>query len=183
VDERLGDIVADERKVKQILLNLLSNAVKFTLDASHKYGPSPGGGMHPATEPARQVQQVRLVKALVGAGQLAPPVAKPTALLSQREVAGEHDPIHAVVPALQQVGIVLGELIRLFHAARIIRDRRVGRWLLAARRAPFSKRSLGKSVDRYGEGNENSVPGCRHGQAALRPTACRRRSSASTTRW
>ena len=30
VDERVGDIVADERKVKQILLNLLSNAVKFT---------------------------------------------------------------------------------------------------------------------------------------------------------
>jgi signal transduction histidine kinase len=30
VDERLGDIVADERKVKQILVNLLSNAVKFT---------------------------------------------------------------------------------------------------------------------------------------------------------
>jgi signal transduction histidine kinase len=30
VDERLTDIVADERKVKQILLNLLSNAVKFT---------------------------------------------------------------------------------------------------------------------------------------------------------
>jgi signal transduction histidine kinase len=30
IDERVGDIVADERKVKQILLNLLSNAVKFT---------------------------------------------------------------------------------------------------------------------------------------------------------
>jgi GAF domain-containing protein len=30
VDPRLGDIVGDERKVKQVLLNLLSNAVKFT---------------------------------------------------------------------------------------------------------------------------------------------------------
>jgi signal transduction histidine kinase/putative methionine-R-sulfoxide reductase with GAF domain len=30
VDERLGEIQADPRKVKQILLNLLSNAVKFT---------------------------------------------------------------------------------------------------------------------------------------------------------
>jgi signal transduction histidine kinase len=30
IDERLGDYLGDERKIKQILLNLLSNAVKFT---------------------------------------------------------------------------------------------------------------------------------------------------------
>ncbi len=30
VDERLGEIQADERKVRQVVLNLLSNAIKFT---------------------------------------------------------------------------------------------------------------------------------------------------------
>src|SRR4030095_7004142 len=30
VDEQLGQIQADERKVRQVVLNLLSNAIKFT---------------------------------------------------------------------------------------------------------------------------------------------------------
>src|SRR5213594_3317353 len=30
VDERLGEVQADERKIRQVVLNLLSNAIKFT---------------------------------------------------------------------------------------------------------------------------------------------------------
>jgi signal transduction histidine kinase len=30
VDERVGQVQADERKIRQVLLNLLSNAIKFT---------------------------------------------------------------------------------------------------------------------------------------------------------
>ena len=32
IDDRLGQIQADERKVRQVVLNLLSNAIKFTLE-------------------------------------------------------------------------------------------------------------------------------------------------------
>ena len=35
VDERLGQIQADERKVRQVVLNLLSNAIKFTPEGGH----------------------------------------------------------------------------------------------------------------------------------------------------
>jgi signal transduction histidine kinase len=45
VDDQLGEITADERKVKQVLLNLLSNAVKFTPDGGAitvRAAPSPG---------------------------------------------------------------------------------------------------------------------------------------------
>ena len=46
VDDRLGPFVADERKVKQVLLNLLSNAVKFTEEGGRieiRATPTDGG--------------------------------------------------------------------------------------------------------------------------------------------
>ena len=46
VDPRLGEFVADERKLKQVLVNLLSNAVKFTPEGGHvevRAAPADGG--------------------------------------------------------------------------------------------------------------------------------------------
>ena len=45
VDERLGQIHADERKIRQVLLNLLSNAIKFTPEGGRiEVGAKPVNG-------------------------------------------------------------------------------------------------------------------------------------------
>jgi signal transduction histidine kinase len=46
VDERLGQIQADERKIRQVLLNLLSNAIKFTPEGGRiEVGAKPVDGV------------------------------------------------------------------------------------------------------------------------------------------
>jgi signal transduction histidine kinase len=49
LDSRVGDLVGDERKVRQVLLNLLSNAVKFT---------PPGGRVVVAAAPANGMVEI-----------------------------------------------------------------------------------------------------------------------------
>ena len=70
VDERLGDFVGDERKIKQILLNLLSNAVKFTpeggrigitarqVDGAVEISVSDTGDRHRARGPAKDLRGI-----------------------------------------------------------------------------------------------------------------------------
>jgi signal transduction histidine kinase len=46
VDNRLGQIQADERKVRQVVLNLLSNAIKFTPEGGRiEVAAVPKGGL------------------------------------------------------------------------------------------------------------------------------------------
>jgi signal transduction histidine kinase len=57
VDERIDSFVADERKVKQVLLNLLSNAVKFTPE---------GGRVTLAAAPADGAVQIAVTDSGIG---------------------------------------------------------------------------------------------------------------------
>ena len=56
-DERLGNVRADERKIKQVLLNLLSNAIKFTPE---------GGRIQVAAKPMDGSVEVSVIDTGVG---------------------------------------------------------------------------------------------------------------------
>jgi signal transduction histidine kinase len=57
IDDRVGDIRADERKIKQVLLNLLSNAIKFTPE---------GGQIEVRATPADRTVEVSVTDSGVG---------------------------------------------------------------------------------------------------------------------
>jgi hypothetical protein len=66
----------------------------------------------PAGEPPGHPHQVRVIQIIVGAAvQPPPPEPEPGRIMPQREIGIQHDPVHAVIRAGQQVPVTLGEVI------------------------------------------------------------------------
>ena len=64
--------------------------------------------LEPAREPARHPHQVRIIQLLVTAPVEPPlPAPQPARVMTQREIGPQHDPVHAVIGAGQQVPIPL----------------------------------------------------------------------------
>ena len=68
-------------------------------------------GLDPAGEPARHPHQVRVVKLVIAAAQPPPPGPEPARIMTDREERVDHNPVHAVIRAGQQVPVPFGEVI------------------------------------------------------------------------
>jgi len=68
VDPGLGELVADERKFKQILLNLLSNAVKFTPDGGRVGVTAAPAAGPPRSEPPEPMGTIEIAVSDTGIG-------------------------------------------------------------------------------------------------------------------
>jgi signal transduction histidine kinase len=77
VDDRLGEYVGDERKIKQILLNLLSNAVKFTPE---------GGRISIAANKTDNGAEISVSDTGIGI----PPAEQPAIFEEFRQVGGDY---------------------------------------------------------------------------------------------
>jgi len=99
--------------------------------------------LDPAGEAAREPHQVRVVQLIVAAPvQPPPPAPEPARVVPHGEVGVQHDPVHAVIAAGQQIPIPLAEVIG--HPPKVPGSSRpVSR---TARRATPSGRSPGRSV-------------------------------------
>src|SRR5258708_26464710 len=83
--------------------------------------------MTPPAEPPRQAQKVRLVEGVIRAHQLAPPSAKAAAGVATAEIAVDDNPIHTIIAPFNQILIVRGEVIVLFHPRSLPERRLLGK--------------------------------------------------------
>src|SRR5437773_7511018 len=110
VDDRLGEFVGDERKIKQILLNLLSNAVKFT----------PEGGRI-GIEARRADRSVEISVSDTGIGIA--PDDHPKIFEEFRQVGGDY--AHKV--AGTGLGLTLAKKFAALHGGKIWVESEVGK--------------------------------------------------------
>ena len=110
-----------------------------------------GPGPDPPREPARQPHQVSVVQHRIRLGlaapdQAPPPGPEPARRVPHRVVGIEHDPVHAVIPAGQQIPIPRSEVIS--HPPTV-GSRGISRQPDCPEGAIPSGRSPGRNVEAY----------------------------------
>ena len=82
-------------------------------------------GPHPPGEPARQPHQVRVIQLRIRiAVPPPPPGPEPARAMAQRVIRVQHDPVHAVIRAGQQVPVPSGEVIGHAPTVKVTRTSR-----------------------------------------------------------
>ena len=110
VDERLGEYVGDERKIKQILLNLLSNAVKFTPE---------GGRISIIANKTENGAEISVSDTGIGI----PPAEQPTIFEEFRQVGGDY----AHKKEGTGLGLTLAKKFVELHGGKIWLESEVGK--------------------------------------------------------
>ena len=110
IDDRLGDYVGDERKIKQILLNLLSNAVKFTPE---------GGRISITANKTDNGAEISVSDTGIGI----PPAEQPTIFEEFRQVGGDY----AHKKEGTGLGLTLAKKFVELHGGRIWVESEVGK--------------------------------------------------------
>ncbi len=101
-----ADRVLAQELLGDAVLAVLGRAVDHRHPVRSRPRPYPPG------EPAGQPDQVRVVQRLITViVQPAPPRPEPARVVPQREVRVEHDPVHTVIRAGQQLPVAFGEFI------------------------------------------------------------------------
>jgi len=110
VDDRLGEYLGDERKIKQILLNLLSNAVKFTPE---------GGRISITANKTDNGVEISVTDTGIGI----PPAEQPTIFEEFRQVGGDY----AHKKEGTGLGLTLAKKFVELHGGKIWVESQVGK--------------------------------------------------------
>src|SRR6266498_1678510 len=107
----LQKMTGTPRAAPQALTRRASRPAISSLTKDDRHAARRAPGLDPPREPTRHPHQMGVIEPIIRPMQPPPPDPKPTRVVPPREVAIEHDPVHAVVRAAHQVRVPLTELI------------------------------------------------------------------------